>query len=307
MKKIFYVAFLLFCSNLVFGQNKLANAIYSLKQNKLDKAKELIDAASEDSLFDKKASTWYFKGFVYKDLFKRDERSDKESDLRESSIEYFKKSILLEKEGPYTQGCINAIKFFAETFYNQAALSANPTDYPIAISSFARYKKLISSVIPDTDFTEKNMNFSLALATTYSKIASVDTNNAFVYLDKAIELYKKALILDSNNFSANYNVGIIYYNKGVEIVDKMDFDLDLIELTMMQDQLFEIFVTSLPYMKKAHDLNPNRRETLTGLQGIYYSMNDAAQSELFKKKIEALDRKPDGDDTQQIDSLKNNN
>lgn len=302
MKKIFYIAFLLFCTNLIFGQNKLANAIYSLKEDKLDKAKELIDAAAEDSLFATKAATWYFRGFIYKDLFKRDERSDKESALRDTSIKYFKKSISLEKEGPYTQGCVNAIKFFAETFYNQAAISTNPKDYPIAISSFSRYKELIKSVSPNADFKEKNTNFSLALATTYSRIASIDTNNASIYLDKAVALYKNALILDSNNFSANYNIGIIYYNKGVEIVNQMDYGLDLLELTMLQDQLFEIFRTSLPFMKKAHDLNPKRRETLTGLQGIYFSMNDAEKSDLFKKKIEALDVKPVEDDRQQMDS-----
>jgi TPR repeat protein len=303
MKKIFYIAFLLFCTNIVFGQNKLANAIYSLKENKLDRARELIDAAAEDSLFINKASTWYYRGFIYKDLFKRDEKSNKESALRETSIKYFKKSISLEKEGPYAKGCENAIKYFAETFYNQAALSTNPSDYTIAINSFSRYKELIKSVMPNADFTEKNTNFSLALAATYSRISSIDTNNASVYLDKAIKLYKKALILDSNNFSANYNIGIIYYNKGVEIVNKMDYGLDLLELTMLQDQLFEIFRTSLPFMKKAHDLNPNRRETLTGLQGIYFSMNDAEKSELFKKKIEALDIKPVEDERQEIDSL----
>ena len=71
----------------------------------------------------------------------------------------------------------------------------------------------------------------------------------------------------------------------VEIVKKMDYGLDLLELTMMQDQLFDIFRTSLPFMKKAYDLNPKRRETMIGLEGIYFSMNDVEKSELFKKKI----------------------
>ena len=51
MRKIFYIALLLFCTNSIVGQNKLTNAVYSLKNNELDKAKELIDAAAEDSAF----------------------------------------------------------------------------------------------------------------------------------------------------------------------------------------------------------------------------------------------------------------
>ena len=303
MKKIFYIALLLFCTNSLVGQNKLTNAVFSLKNNELDKAKQLIDAASEDSIFNKKAATWYYKGFIYKELFKRDESSQLESPLREESITYFTKALELENEGPFKKGCTNAIKYFSQTFYNQSAVAFNPNDYPIAVSSYERSKALLKQVDPNADFKEKDLNFNLAMASTYSRIASIDTNNASVYLDKAIELYKKVLVSDSNNFSANYNLGIIYYNQGVEIVKKMDYGLDLMELTMMQDQLFEIFRTSLPYMKKAHDLNPQRRETLVGLEGIYFSMNDTEKSELFKKKIQELDGNGEGDST--IDSPEN--
>ena len=289
MKKIFYIALLLFCTNTIVGQNKLTNAVYSLKNNELDKAKELIDAASEDSAFNIKPATWYYKGFIYKDLFKRDESSKRDSELREKSIEYFTKSLQIEKDGPFTKGCENALKYYAQTFYNQSAVAFNPNEYPIAISSYERYKELTRRVIPDVNFTEKDIQFNLAMGSTYNQIASIDTNNASTYVDKSIVYYKKVLAADSNNFSANYNLGIIYYNQGVEIVKKMDYGLDLLELTMMQDQLFDIFRTSLPYMKKAYDLDPRRRETLIGLEGIYFSMNDVEKSELFKKKIEELD------------------
>lgn len=289
MKKIFYIALLLFCTNIVFGQNKLANAVYSLKNNELDKAKELIDAAAEDSLFNNKPATWYYRGFVYKEIFKRDEISKRDSELREKSIEYFRKAYEMEQEGPLAKGCENGIKYLAQTFYNESAVAFNPNEYQIAISSYERYKELTKSVIPDVDFTEKDIQFNLALGSTYNRIATLDSNNAETYLNKSIECYKNVLAADSNNFGANYNLGIIYYNQGVEIVKKMDYGLDLMELTMMQDKLFDIFRTSLPYMKKAYDLNPKRRETLIGLEGIYFSMNDVEKSELFKKKIEELD------------------
>ena len=289
MKKIFYIALLFFCTNSVFGQNKLSKAVYSLKNKELDKAKELIDAAAEDSIFLTKPATWYYRGFVYKEVYKRDEANKRDSELREKSIEYFLKAFQMEKEGPLAKGCENGIKYLAQTFYNESAVSFNPNEYQIAISSYGRYKELIKSVTPEVDFTEKDIQFSLALGSTYNRIATIDTNNVDIYLDKSIKCYKTVLETDSNHFSANYNLGIIYYNQGVEIVKKMDYGLDLMELTLMQDKLFEIFRTSLPFMKKAYDLNPRRKETLIGLEGIYFSMNDVEKSELFKKKIEDLD------------------
>ncbi|MCB0803891.1 MAG: hypothetical protein KDB74_12400, partial [Flavobacteriales bacterium] len=60
-------------------------------------------------------------------------------------------------------------------------------------------------------------------------------------------------------------------------------------LTIIQDEIIVLFRKSLPYMKKAYDLNPTRKETLIGLQGIYFSLNDMPKSELFKKELEMLE------------------
>ncbi|MDC0005024.1 tetratricopeptide repeat protein, partial [bacterium] len=195
----------------------------------------------------------------------------------------------MEEASPFSKGCENAIKYFAQTFYNQSATSFNPNDYLIAVSSYGRYKELTRKINPETDFKEKDIQFNLAMGSTFNRIATIDSSQADINMDKSIEYYKKVLSVDSNNFSANYNLGIIYYNKGVEIVEKMDYGLDLDGLIKMQDELFDIFRTSLPYMKKAYDLDPRRRETLIGLEGIYFSMNDDEKSELFKKKIQELD------------------
>jgi len=284
---------LMFCTHSLIGQNKLTNAIYSLKNKELDKAKELIDAASTDTLFSIRAATWYYKGFIYKDLFKRDESRNRDSQLREQAIEFFTKSYDMEPEGTFAKGSTQGIKFLAQTFYNQSAVSFNPKDYPIAISSYERYKSLLRKFNPEADFKEKDLNFNLAMASTYARIASSDSTNSAAFLDKSKELYKEILAIDSNNITANYNLGILYYNEGVEIVNTMDYGLDLLELTILQDQIVEMFRASLPYMKRAYDLDPKRKETLIGLQGIYFSLNDIAKSEAFKKEIDALE----GNDT----------
>lgn len=290
MKKIVYIALLVLCTQSLslFGQDKLTNAVYKLKKGELEKAKELVDAASEDSLFVDRAATWYYKGYIYKDLFKRDEADNKQSPYRDQSVEFYKKGFEMEPEGTYAKSIANGLKYLAQTYYNHSATSFGPETYTEALANYEKYKATIRIVEPDADFISKDINFHLAMASTYGKIASEDSANSKIYLEKAKELYKSILDIDSNNVSANYNLGILYYNEGVEIVTNMNYDLDLFELEMLQEQMVQLFRQSLPFMKKAYDLNPKRRETIEGLQGIYISLNDFQQSQIYKKQLESL-------------------
>jgi tetratricopeptide (TPR) repeat protein len=276
-------------ANIVNGQNKLANALYSLKNNELDKAKELIDAASVDSVFIENAATWYYKGHIYKGLFQRDESGELNSVKRKESIESFKKCIEKEPDGQYAESSKKGIKYLATTIYNQAASSFGEDSYLSAIQSYEYHKEVMSYAYPDTDFIDKDIMFKLGLASIYNRMADKDSVNAKMHISEAEKVYKQVLLLDSNNISANYNLGIIYYNQGVDIVNHMDYSLDLMELTLIQDEIIVLFRKSLPYMKKAYDLNPTRKETLIGLQGIYFSLNDIPQSEAYKKELESLE------------------
>ena len=138
--------------------------------------------------------------------------------------------------------------------------------------------------------------FNLALATIYSRLAETDSAAATKYYGKTIDLYNEILDIDSNNVSANYNMGILYYNQGVDIVNNMDYSLDLEQLNEVQDRIIVLFKKSLPYMLKAYELDPKRRETLIGLQGIYFSLNDIEKSEKYKQELESLDAEQGGGD-----------
>ena len=289
MKRILYILFLLLFGNSLVGQNKLTNAIDGLKRGELDRAKELIDAALVDTLFSDRASTWYYRGAIYKELFKKHETGNKQSPFREEALTSFKKSLEMESEGVYVKSSKQSLKFLAQTIYNHSATSFDTQNYSTAISLYEKYKEIISFIEPGSDFMDKDIMFNLALATTYGKIAEEDTSKQKEFFDKAKKLYEEVLEKDPNNISANYNLGILYYNEGVEIVNNMDYSLDLFELNAVQDQIIELFRQSLPYMLKAYELNPKRKETLIGLQGIYFSLNDIEKSEEYKRQLEEIE------------------
>lgn len=299
MKRFLYISILFFFAiSTAIGQNKLANAHYSLKQKEYQKAKELIDAAAEDTSFMNLPATWYYKGHIYKELYKESEADNMNSPFRKESIQGFKKCIELEPAGQYAESAKKGLKYLSTTIYNQAASAFNEDTYTEALSVYEYSKEVLRFAYPETDFTDKDIMFNLGLAAIKNAMAEKDTVNADAYIAEAESIYIDVIKLDSNNISANYNLGIIYYNQGVEIVNHMDYSLDLMELTMIQDEIIALFRKSLPYMKKAYDLNPTRKETLIGLQGIYFSLNDIPQSELYKKELEALEggNKPQQED-----------
>ena len=74
--------------------------------------------------------------------------------------------------------------------------------------------------------------------------------------DKAIATYDKCLSIDPEFFNALYNLGAIYYNKGVEQIE-IAKDVPPSENAKYETEMKkadEWFEKSLPYMEKCFDI-----------------------------------------------------
>jgi len=266
-------------------------------QNKdLPKAKELIEIAVGDDNFNGITKTWYFRGYIYKDLFKdsKESKNRKEAfDLREEAIESYMKAVELEPQGELVEDCFNSLKYLSSTLYNDAAYSLDSNNFETAQQLFDRYKEIIAMTNPEMDLSKRTIEFNLYMASKYSYLfdnpRSRDVKEEIG--QKVVETYQKVLDIDSNNISANYNMAIHYYNQGVNIIENMDYEQDFETLFMIQAQVMELFDAALPYMKKAYKLNPYREETLVGLSGIYYGLNDIETSEMYQEELKKLEGK----------------
>lgn len=295
MRKLIYILILVVLPLGIQAQNKLSNAMYSLKHNELEKAKVLIDAASEDSLFSNRAATWYYKGYIYKEIFLKSERDNRQSPARDTAVASFLKALDKEDADQFVSSINSSLRHLAGTYYNQAAKMFDTENYPFALLNYERFKEIMILVDPNYDFKSLDINFQLALATVYNEIAAGTNETSELYSEKAAKLYEHILTQDTTNISANYNLGIYYYNQGVELVNNMDYSMDLYELNAIQDSMIHLFRMSLPYMKKAYDLDPTRKETLEGLQGIYFSLNDRQKADLYKNELKALEEEEPSD------------
>jgi len=123
-----------------------------------------------------------------------------------------------------------------------------------------------------------NVTYYFAQGTLYERFEEVD---------KAIESYNKALQIDPNFFDAIYNLGAVYYNKGVKQIEIANGipanENEKYEAEMKKaDQWFE---KAVPYMEKCDELRPNDTMTLESLKNVYYRLKDMDK---YNKILEKL-------------------
>ena len=253
-------------------------------------ALELIDNAIKDPKTSKNSYAWYVRGYVYKEYYKTFEAQNKKSKTRLDAVVFMKKALELDTTKEYTPNIKQTLKYLGSTFFNDAGASLDVTNYPIAIEDYDKFKECMLLAEPGYNVKVREIEFKLVLADTYVKIFRSDLKANTQFYGMAEQTYKQVIALDTNNWSGNYNLAMLYYNYGVDIINAMDVSSDIIVIENIQDQAKELFKKALPYALKAYSLNPKRREVLVCLQGIYFSLYEFEKSDEFKAKVEELDK-----------------
>lgn len=290
MKKWLTHLFVLIAAASFAQQERVAKALAFVEAGDYENAKTEIDAAVVNEATYADSYVWYVKGFVYKELYKKNEKNNPLSPIRNEAIAALRKSIELDIKGENINDNKQTLKFLSTTLNNDAANSINNNNPDAAQKAFEKYKEVILLLDPQTDLKPKTIEFMLALASMLNQQYQTEQDSLkkeFKFLGVKNK-YQEVLKIDPNNVSANYNLGILYYNKAVHIINNLDYDMDMFALMEIQDNCVEIFKQSLPFMEKALELEPNRVETLRGLEGIYISLNDFEKSNAIRAKLEAL-------------------
>jgi tetratricopeptide (TPR) repeat protein len=125
-----------------------------------------------------------------------------------------------------------------------------------------------------------------------------DPNNATFYfargaiynelgeLDKAIEDYKKAIELDEKYFDAYYNLGALYFNQAAEYFNKIQTITDNTKYQEEKKKADEMFQKALPYLEKAHELNPTDKPTMQSLKQLYVRTGNMDKYNEIKEKLQ---------------------
>jgi tetratricopeptide (TPR) repeat protein len=140
-----------------------------------------------------------------------------------------------------------------------------------------------------------NKSFYFAEGTLYDKMGNEE---------KAIEAYTEALEIDPNYFDAYYNLGVLHYNKAVELFTKANNTMDDEEYQQLRKEAAEQLEKALPFMEKA--LNNVSKEddpdsyvaTLETLKTLYYRLQKEDKHKETVQKLEEFQTDKVGADQQ---------
>jgi len=264
----------------------LARVNKAYRDGDLKTAQTLADEAVKDPALESSAEMWVLRGFVYKDLYKQAE-GKQAGILRDEALASLYTAITKDKAGQYTASSVPAYWFLAKTIYNDAAHALGQLEPAQAIALYGKYGEALRRMNPDTVNIPRDIEFQNALGTVYVKRFAADRQQLNWY-DKAVDAYKRVLQMDSNNYGANYNLATLYYNRGVYNIQRISADNDIPSIQQIQEASREFFTKALPYMLKAHRMKPDRPETILGLEGIHYSLQDEEQSRRYRHLYEEL-------------------
>jgi tetratricopeptide (TPR) repeat protein len=265
----------------------LVEALRSYQAGDLTKAREHIDKAVRTTEHAEDPEAWLVRGYVYKDLFKDLSSGNEAEIIRDEAVGSLFTSLTFDTDGTYRENALQAYDYLTRTYFNDAAKALNELNDQRALAFFAKYKESVLRVDPKAPLKAREVEFNNALGTVYTKRFNQDRSQTELF-ERAIVAFRAVLAQEPENYGANYNLATLYYNRGVFNIRSIDADSDIPNIQQIQEVSREYFQLALPYMLKAHDMNPSRRETLLGLEGIYYSLQDEENSERFRQLFEEL-------------------
>ena len=170
----------------------------------------------------------------------------------------------------------------------QEALAAHPNNKELMLAELDMYikagkgteaiDKLEKAITADPN----NVNLYVVLGQVYDQTKKPDLAQAN---------YEKALKLDPANANANFNLGVLHYNKGYEVNKKlqaMNASTYAKNAPKMKPVMDKHFKTALPYFEAAMKANPNDASIMDTVAKVYLALGRTKDAEAMNKKADAI-------------------
>lgn len=253
----------------------------------LDSAKFYIDRHMKLEASQKDGDSWYLYGFICKTIYTQREANNPQSPTRAEAYNAFVKSLALDTAADKVKANVDNLLSLGNRYYNDAVRTLDTIRYNVAIDCYNHFREAMVNYSKNFDIKVKDNEFYLALASTYTSLYNADRTHRKNFLELAKGAYQTVLKNDPNNLSANYNMGILYYNEAVNIYNNINWD-DLGSVFTDQDSAVVIFKRSLPFMDKAYAMDGERYETVMALANVHKGLLEDSLSKSFETKAVKL-------------------
>ena len=148
--------------------------------------------------------------------------------------------------------------------------------------------KLTANLRSSIERNPEDLEKYRVLSSTYEQLARKardreNSTKAEAYKDSARQVRKQLLAVDPGNYKANYNLGIMHYNIGVDKVKKAQEMSDIDKVTKLEDEATNEFNEAIPYLEKAFHKNCQDQNLYKSLKNIYARTGQPEKAKNLKK------------------------
>jgi tetratricopeptide (TPR) repeat protein len=90
--------------------------------------------------------------------------------------------------------------------------------------------------------------------------------------DEAITSLTRSTELKGDQYDTQFNLGVCYYNKAVEMFQKANDIMDAAKYNAAVAEANEVFMKAIPYFEKAYSLKPDDTDSLRNLKELYFRL-----------------------------------
>jgi len=125
----------------------------------------------------------------------------------------------------------------------------------------------------------QNVSYVFAESTLYDKMGR---------FEDAERSYKECLEIKPDYFDAAYNLGVLYYNRAVKIYEDASKISDNTEYEKAKTNGDNMLLKAVPYMEKAHEIDPKDLPSLQTLKTIFYRLKMDDKYNEVMEEIKAM-------------------
>jgi hypothetical protein len=155
------------------------------------------------------------------------------------------------------------------------------------VLAYSKYREIFAQAEPDNNFNQKDIDYYLAVGSTFSEIFIKDNNNTDAQ-DHAKVALMKVLEIQDDNPNANVNMGLMYYNQAVNLSKTLDYGADFSTIDIVQENMVKLAKQSEQFIVKVYQKDQKNAKAVEALYYIYRMLNENAKSDEFKVKCKEL-------------------
>ena len=180
-------------------------------------------------------------------------------------------SNILVEEGKQDEA-LEILKTGREFFDTDVNLIIAELNYYLGQEDFLKAEELLTLAVQEDP---NNHQLFFALGSSYDNLGN---------FEKAENAYKEAVDIKPDFYDALYNLGVMYYNKGGDMLKNANNIKDFKKYEIEKNKADETMLKGLPYIEKCYAIEPDDKNILLVLKELYYrNGNDEAYKTVSDK------------------------